>query len=479
MDGLHGFVETLLLDGGSAETSPTVINPWENVVRIMTIHKSKGLEFPTVYVMNLERSLSGRPSGSNLSVHGDVGFGLGYVNENARTKRPTLMQGAIALRNRNAERAERARVLYVALTRPKSRLVMVGCESEKAAGLEALIAQADAGTDVYAVRQAGSMLDWIMQCIEPTDILEQFSSDGARKTAQQTAFSSVSTGFPHKNAHWRVVFHIDPDVKRKKASKTAIAPLPFEIPNEETPVEKDVENRDFFLPEYKVSHLPLKVGVTALCRAIAEGLETVDDEEETADLKRFPFASSRPKLMSSVPAMPAFLDPPKEETALLTGVQTHRALGLIRLELLRPVMDNPKAIYAVICRELERFEETGVMTQAEAAHVNRSMIARFFESDLGRRMLQSPRVEREWSFALRVREPFPTTVQGVIDLCFLENGRWILVDFKTDRVEEASELVPRYAGQMGFYRRALECGTPYPVGECALFSLRLGQSVQV
>ena len=149
-DGLHGFVETLLLDAGSAETSPTVINPWENVVRVMTIHKSKGLEFPTVYVMNLERSLFGRPQASSLSVHGDVGFGLGYVNETMRTKRMTLLQGAIALKNKNAERAERARVLYVALTRPKSRLVMLGADSEKDAGLEALIAQADRGSDVYA-----------------------------------------------------------------------------------------------------------------------------------------------------------------------------------------------------------------------------------------------------------------------------------------------------------------------------------------
>ena len=479
MDGLHGFVETLLLDGGSAETSPTVINPWENVVRIMTIHKSKGLEFPTVYVMNLERSLFGRPPAGNLSVHGDVGFGLGYVNENARTKRPTLMQGAIALRNKNAERAERARVLYVALTRPKSRLVMVGCESERNAGLEQLIAQADAGTDVYAVRQAGSMLDWIMQCIQPTDTLEQFSSDGTRKTAQQTAFSSVSTGFPHKNAHWRVVFHIDPDVKRKKPSKTAMLPLPFDLPNEEIHVERNVENPDPMLPEFKISYLPLKVGVTALCRAIAEGLTEVDNEEETAELKRFPFSSSRPRLMASVPTKPAFLDPPKEETALLTGVQTHRMLGLIDLNLIRPVMDHSRAIYAVICRELERYEAQGIMTAAEASHVNRGMVARFFESDLGRRMLLSPRVEREWSFALRVQEPFSTTVQGVIDLCFLENDRWILIDFKTDRVEAAEELLERYSRQLAFYRTALERGTPYPVGECALFSLRLGQSIQV
>lgn len=112
--------------GGGGEQSPAVMNPWEDVVRVMTIHKSKGLEFPTVYVMGLGGPLLRRTQTRTLSLHGEIGFGLGYVNEQARTRRTTLLQGAIALKERSAERAERARVLYVAMTRPKVRLVLVG-----------------------------------------------------------------------------------------------------------------------------------------------------------------------------------------------------------------------------------------------------------------------------------------------------------------------------------------------------------------
>ena len=473
IDGLHGFVETLLLDAGSAETSPTVINPWENVVRIMTIHKSKGLEFPTVYVMNLERGLFGRPSAGSISVHGDVGFGLGYVNEQMRTRRPTLMQGAIALRNKNAERAERARVLYVALTRPKSRLVMVGCDSEKNASPQALLQQAADGTDVYAVRQATSMLDWIMQCIGPEDVIEQFSTKDARITSFSTELSTLSTGFPHKNAHWRVVFHSDPDRNWKKIAKTAITDWQIPVPD----VDSAVEN-PFYVPRTEVRSMPLKVGVTALCRAMAENAP-VDDEEETAERKRWPLETAQPKLLSTLPQRPAFLEPPVEEQALVRGVQTHRVLGLMNLAALRPVMDQPKALYAVICREIERLEACGVMTAQEAQHVSRSMIARYLESDLGRRMLVSERVEREWSFNLRIHEPFETVVQGVIDLCFLEGGAWVLVDFKTDRVDAAGELAARYQQQLAFYREALMKGTPYPVKEAVLFSLRVGEGVRV
>lgn len=126
-DGLHGFVEAVRADGsGGGEQSPAVMNPWEDVVRVMTIHKSKGLEFPTVYVMGLGGPLLRRTQTRTLSLHGEIGFGLGYVNERARTRRTTLLQGAIALKERSAERAERARVLYVAMTRPKVRLVLVG-----------------------------------------------------------------------------------------------------------------------------------------------------------------------------------------------------------------------------------------------------------------------------------------------------------------------------------------------------------------
>ena len=202
----------------------------------------------------------------------------------------------------------------------------------------------------------------------------------------------------------------------------------------------------------------------------------MEDEEESADTKRMPMLAARPRTLDSLPAMPAFLEPPKEERSLQVGVATHRVLGLMDLDRVRPVCDKPKALYAVVCREVERLEESGVMTAQEAAYVDRGMVARFIESDLGRRMLSSSRVMREWAFNLHITEPFDTIVQGVIDLCFLENDRWVLVDFKTDRVSSARDLWPRYHRQLDFYRTALEKATPYPVALTALYALRLGES---
>ncbi len=475
-DGLHGFVETLLMDGPSDEGSPTVINPWDNVVRIMTIHKSKGLEFPTVYVMNLGRSMFGRASSRAVSVHGEVGFGMGYVNEQARTRRATLLQGAIALREKNAERAERARVLYVALTRPKSRLVMVGCESPKSLDPDVMDELRNNPSDVYAVRSARSYLDWVVQCVQPHD---ELSTQEARKTQMENEFPSESTSFPQKTRPWKVVFHMDPANGIPKATKSDITPIPLSLAATE---DKPVEN--FFLPRsaedpiaprLHFGHHPLKVGVTALCRAMDEG-EALSADEESAETKRFPLTSAQPKLLSSLPARPAFLEPLKEERALMVGVETHRMLGLIPLDGVRSRVDHPKALYAFVCSECDRLMDAGVITPEQADCIDRRMVCRFFESDLGRRMLASTTVMREWPFNLRVREPFATMVQGVIDLCFMENGQWVLVDFKTDRVENAADLWPRYRRQLSFYRQALMTGTPYPVSEVHLFALRLGES---
>ena len=251
------------------------------------------------------------------------------------------------------------------------------------------------------------------------------------------------------------------------------------IPGVENAKEEQITLEDALedpiAPRLAFPHRPLKVGVTALVRAMETGSQA-DDEEENADTKRLPWYTARPRLLDSLPAKPAFLEPPREEHGLQTGVATHKLLCLLDLDAIRAFAHSPKALYAAVCREAERLHSEGIMDAAEAQYANRSMAARFLESDLGLRMLASPRVMREWSFNLRIREPFETVVQGVIDLCFLENDRWVLVDFKTDRVSSASELWPRYGRQLAFYRMALEKATPYPVAFSALYSLRLGES---
>lgn len=485
-DGLYGFVETIRADGGGgSEQSPAVMNPWEDVVRVMTIHKSKGLEFPTVYVMGLGGALLRRSQTRTLSLHGEIGFGLGYVNERARTRRPTLLQGAVTLRERSAERAERARVLYVAMTRPKVRLVLVG--SMKNPNIE----EVGRSGGVYGVREAHSMLDWLLQSVQSCDDISveregQLSTIVMRETEAQEKFPTESTSFPHKSAPWRIVFHMEPVITRHFARQSA--PLPFPLPEVteercavEIPAPKAAgmnwSEADTPQEERQAAVVPLKLGVTALCRAL-DGMQPLEEaaQENEEQLRHLPYDGPRPRLLASLPAMPDFLEQPTEEAGMLRGIQTHRLLGLMDLEGARAAKGDEKAISFHINRELVRLVEKHVMTPAEAALADAGMAARFLSGPLGQRMLAASVVRREWSFNLRIDEPFPTLLQGVIDLCFLEDGAWVLVDFKTDRIHDGDELWRRYGRQISFYRQALQEGTPWPVKEWSLYSLRLGKA---
>ena len=169
---------------------------------------------------------------------------------------------------------------------------------------------------------------------------------------------------------------MEPVITRHLARQSA--PLPFPLPEvqgqsggESLPAPQ-ISGMDWPVAaraedEKRTAPRPLKLGVTALCRAL-DGAQTLSEaaEEEEEQLKRLPYEGPRPRLLASLPAMPAFLEPPREEEGLLRGVQTHRLLGLMDLEGARAAKGNEKALFFHIKSELARLVEKRVMTPAEA-----------------------------------------------------------------------------------------------------------------
>ncbi len=385
--------------------------------------------------MGLGGPLLRRTQTRTLSLHGEIGFGLGYVNEQARTRRTTLLQGAIALKERSAERAERARVLYVAMTRPKVRLVLVGSMKNPDA------ARTGRSGGVYGVREAHSMLDWLLQSAQPCD------SVTVEREGQLSTFDMRETGINPESPQYPQVFHrkVPPGASFSTWSQSSQDIWPARAPHcpfryqryrgrvaaKASPLRRSPGWIGPWPPgrriEKRTAPRPLKLGVTALCRAL-DGAQTLSEaaEEEEEQLKRLPYEGPRPRLLAPLPAMPAFLEPPREEEGLLRGVQTHRLLGLMDLEGARAAKGNEKALFFDIKSELARLVEKRVMTPAEAELADVRMAARFLTGPLGQRMLAASMVRREWSFNLHVEEPFPTLLQGVIDLLFrkMAHGCW-------------------------------------------------------
>ncbi len=154
-------------------------------------------------------------------------------------------------------------------------------------------------------------------------------------------------------------------------------------------------------------------------------------------------------------------------TAAQRGTVTHRVLGLLDESLIRE---------GKLDEALADLQARRLLTDAEKAVVRREWLTRFFSSPLGKRALASDTLRREWGF--NMLGPYGSMIQGVIDLCFLEDGRWVLADYKTDDAD-GETLLRRYTLQLRWYARALAEITGVPVKEAYLFGLRAGESYPV
>lgn len=426
---------------GDDRSSAKMLGESENLLRIMTMHKSKGLEFPVVFCMQMSGALH-KPFTGELLTHTALGVALPYVNRELRVKRKTLADTAFRIRRELDEKAERARLLYVAMTRARERLILIGCCKKKDQARWTLN-----GSD-YAVWNAKSMTDWIMGAIH-RDI------------------HNISTDCPQPQTPWNIRtwddFHpedVDNPVDKVGITRQLRAMM-------EAPVEGDFSRWE--AAEQPLS-APLKTSVSAISkRQATHDPLPLTDEEEDADTKRIQEEIVSPLRMSELPSRPAFLEA-HQITGAERGTLTHRALSLIPLDGLRTAEDMSAAVQTAIHDLAER----EIFTYQEVMLLNVRAMADFFTGDLGRRMLASGNVRREWAFNL-LMDDRGTLLQGVIDCAFEEDGGWVLVDYKTDRIHDEAAFTARYALQIDWYARALERITGKPVREKYLYALSKGK----
>lgn len=430
---------------GGDSMSAKMLTENEDLVRVMTMHKSKGLEFPVVFLMNLEHSLLRAQTGTML-LHPKLGVALPYINRKLNICRRTLMQEAFEEQRRLDELAERARLLYVAMTRAKLHLELVATVAgDERTKWELALPPSDS-----RVRGALSMITWVMQAI---------STDTHTKS---TNYPQAST--PWDCRDWDELPKKTVDkVGETEADVSKVLSLLQTAPPEDVFSEKTIQ----------ADILPLKTSVSALVKKQADELP-LSDAEEDAETKHAVDENGTPLLLSELPRRPAFMEE-KRMTAAERGTLTHRALSLMPLDALRAA----DAIPRVIREALKAMQKRGLFTEEELHIISVSAISGYFTSEIGRRMLQSGNVRREWAFNLRLTGKQARLLQGVIDCAFEENGAWVLVDYKTDRVDDEQMLVNRYAEQLAWYARALAEITGKPVKERYLYALRVGKAIAV
>ena len=438
VSGFVGYLDNILKSGGDISCGSSKSEA-ANAVKIMTIHKSKGLEFPVCFVAACEKTYGDFFNREDLIIAGESGIGI--KNNTGYAKYDTLPRLAAKTETLKAEHSEELRVLYVALTRAKEKLIMLASCADTKRTLTSAAAnlRKESRADPFTVIGFSSYAECII-----TALLRHPDANVFRMEAGISQRFNLPCDEPLKA-----------EIIRNYVSESISA----EVPEMQADADMLEEIRERLSYEYPFGALN---GVVA--KQIASNLDMGETGSEY-------FASRRPAFMSKDRLTPA-----------QRGTATHRFMQY--------------ADYAAAGEdaeaELKRLVADGMLTGAEANAVDIKAISAFFESPLSKRILSAERVfkEYEFTFGIPVRELYPDVpqsvagdekiiIEGVADCAFVENGGLVIVDYKTDRVTSADELKELYSGQLGIYRRCLEQVIGLPVRQTLIYSFRLGETIDI
>ena len=452
--GLFDFVRTLREQLASGEAAAMQTTHASSGVRIMSIHKSKGLEFPVVILSDLARRFSNMDFQSSVLVHPQLGLGPVCVDARRHIQYPTIARQALERTLRREAKAEELRVLYVAMTRAKEKLVMVHTQANAGGRVADLMALSDCPVLPEAVDSGKCMGDWIM-----LPLLQRSEAGALRAFAGQNSEGR----FFAEETPWTVCVHdglqFAAPVQQSDAAAEERAPQREELP-------ADFAALSYRYPYAEQTAFPAKLTATQLKgRAI---------DEEISENTTLP-----PRLRNL--CKPKFL---AGKTAL-TGAERGTALHLVMQDLDFFCEPNEQSVRA----QIEAMREQRKLTDEQANAVDVHAIVRFLRSDLAARIRKSEQVEREYRFSLlRPVRDFSSLdaddsvlLQGVVDCFFEEDGELVVVDFKTDHVSRAQldERAEHYRPQLEAYSMALTRVMGKKVKEKVLYFFSAGEEVRL
>ena len=428
--GLYNFVHYIERmkknnqDFGAAK----IIGENENVVRIMSIHKSKGLEFPVVFLCEMGKGFNFRDLNESVLLHQDIGFGPKYINYSRQIEYDTLAKEAIKEESKTEAISEEMRILYVALTRAKEKLIMIGtqkkAESEISAKKDLIenIGEVDK-LPFQTVKLYKTYLDWL-EFVFLKDNREIFLH--SQKDIEELNTSAKNT--------LKITEHSVTEDLKEKIKKS---------------LEWEYENKE-------LETIPSKSSVTAIKH---------NNDEINIDC--------------SLP-VPKFLKPTKELTGAEKGTIMH--LVLQKLDLKREYTENELTdfIYSLVAKN--------ILTSKEAGSIATSKLMKFIKSGLAEDIRNAKKIYQEKPFYiyLPAKEVYggnveeKIVVQGIIDLYYInQHDETILVDYKTDYVTDNNEqiLIEKYKVQLQTYARAIEQATGKKVDKIYIYSLYLGKEI--
>jgi len=509
--GLFNFINFInrLRSGEGDMGSAKIFGENDNVVRIMSIHKSKGLEFPVVILSGCGKKFNMLDLNSDILLHQELGFGPDLVDLDRRTVTPTLLKHSIKQKLRLEMLSEEMRIMYVAFTRAREKLIITGGVRNLKGACARWCAAADTEEEKlppFSVMKASGYLDWIgpalarHECGKPIRLAAGINENSWR--------------ILEDTSRWEVMFCGGGTAKAQKETKNPEENIRSWLEKDEQEdgaheYEHLVEMLQWNYPYKKLSSVPVKISVTELKRRFLQ------EEQESA----VPY-------VSPMVARPLFMETEKGMSAAAKGTIMHFVMQNIDLARLADVKkqqadrkeqrleaqqkangqirvqeDDPAQVAGYvnmlveeIRAQIESMVADEKLTATEADTINPEAIAAFFETPLGQRILGAKNVRRETAFNIEVNcseifadmaeemyENETMLLQGVIDCWFESEDGIVLLDYKTDYVPEGGEDIirKRYSVQIGYYAKALEKITGSRVTEKYLYLFHTGRLLRM
>jgi len=427
-----------------------ILNENDDVVRLMSIHKSKGLEFPVVIVAGLGKRFNRKDLQKKMLLHRTLGFGPLYVDPDLRIKRQTLARAAIQEKLKLESLSEEMRILYVAMTRAQQRLVLTGTVK-----------------DLQRQVEKWSCSDTEGHRLKATNALDWLGPVWLNHVNGQMIFGSQTTGLETQNEQknqglWKFyvwdraalsgLFHNDIE----KSTELNHLLKNIHVNGEHKLYNEFSKRFSWTYPHIDDTETYTKVSVSELIR---------QSKNKNIHLEH--------RMFQKLEQKPHFITNKTSLSPAEMGTALHYVMQNIDLKFVSSVIE--------IKNQIETMQKKEMISEAEAKIIDANQLLTFFHNALGQRLCKAVKQCRELPFVLKNPGDTTTLIQGIIDCCFLEDGDWILVDYKTDRITEdlLMEWSQSHEAQIYLYKRALEKTSNLTVREAYIYSFHLNREIQI
>ncbi|MEG2645611.1 MAG: helicase-exonuclease AddAB subunit AddA [Clostridia bacterium] len=449
------YIDSLKDKTDSSTSSVKILGENEDVVRVMTIHKSKGLEFPIVIVADTAKKYNLKDTSASVNMHHELGIGINVVNKDLNVTYPSVIKQAIKQKITEETKSEELRMLYVALTRAKEKLIIFASVQDYYKKKENLTVLLNSKNKIEPriVLQNSSYFDNILLA------LKIYLEDINDKSIFDINVINVKSEEFLKSIDLKEIKNkTNISIKQRKENLLQNCNLNLKSNKLFQCLENNL-NLEYKFKED--SYTPQRVSVSELKKA--------NDEDELKNI----FDTKEQINLNTNIRVPSVLNDEKiSYTSVRKGTLIHFILEHLDFLKTYDKLSLKEYINDLVAKN--------VITKQDASYINIDKIFNFLNSSIGKELKESKKIYKEEAFVLKDDKFSNSIIQGVIDLYYItKDGKVILVDFKTDKTNKTSYYIKKYKKQLDIYKEAIEKLTDFKVSNSYIYSFEMNDKIEL